>query len=55
MHGQVPVSNLAGYRSRQNAMTATKADHVIALSHYEAVPPAVQQDLIGRHKVHDED
>jgi elongation factor G len=29
--------------------------YTIELSHYEAVPPAVQQQLVAAQKVHDED
>jgi elongation factor G len=55
VRGQVPMSELNGYQSRLNAMTSGQGRYTITLSHYEAVPPAVQQDLVGRHKVHDED
>ncbi|HYN60903.1 MAG TPA: elongation factor G [Rubrivivax sp.] len=55
VRGQVPMSELSGYQSRLNAMTSGQGRYTIELSHYEAVPPAVQQDLVGRHKVHDEE
>jgi elongation factor G len=53
--GQVPMSELSGYQSRLNAMTAGQGRYSIALSHYEAVPPPVQAELVGRFKVHDEE
>jgi len=31
-------------------MTAGQGRYALALSHYEAVPPAVQQKLIGEYK-----
>jgi elongation factor G len=55
VRGQVPMSELNGYQSRLNAMTSGQGRYTIALSHYEAVPPAVQQQLIAAHQVHDED
>jgi elongation factor G len=55
VRGQVPMSELNGYQSRLNAMTSGQGRYTIALSHYEAVPPAVQQQLVAAHKVHDED
>ncbi len=55
VRGQVPMSELSGYQSRLNAMTSGQGRYSIELSHYEAVPPAVQQELVGRHKVHDEE
>jgi elongation factor G len=55
VRGQVPMSELSGYQSRLNAMTSGQGRYTIELSHYEAVPPGVQQDLVGKHKVHDEE
>ncbi|MGJ7499418.1 elongation factor G [Variovorax sp. ZT5P49] len=53
--GQVPMAELANYQSRLNAMTSGQGRYTIALSHYEAVPPAVQQTLMGQYRVHEED
>ncbi len=55
VRGQVPMSELTGYQSRLNAMTSGQGRYTISLSHYEAVPPNVQQQLVGQHKVHDEE
>ncbi|HRZ61870.1 MAG TPA: elongation factor G, partial [Rubrivivax sp.] len=55
VRGQAPMSELAGYQSRLNAMTAGQGRYTITLSHYEAVPPAVQQQLVSAHKVHDDE
>jgi elongation factor G len=55
VRGQAPMSELAGYQSRLNAMTAGQGRYTIALSHYEAVPPTVQTQLVSAHKVHDEE
>ncbi len=53
--GQVPMSELADYQSRLNAMTAGEGHYSIEHSHYEAVPPTVQQQLTGQFKHGDED
>jgi elongation factor G len=53
--GQAPVAELAGYQSRLNAMTAGQGSYALALSHYEVVPPAVQQQLVGSHQAPTED
>ena len=53
--GQVPEAELADYQSRLNAMTSGQGRYTVALSHYEAVPPAVQQTLIGRYRVREDD
>jgi elongation factor G len=55
IHGLVPLSELSGYQSRLNAMTSGQGRYAISLSHYEVVPPAVQQTLVGQHQVRDDD
>ena len=55
VQGLVPLSELANYQSRLNAMTGGQGRYTLAFSHYEAVPPAVQQQLIAQHGVRDED
>ena len=53
--GQAPIAELADYQSRLNAMTAGQGSYALALSHYEVVPPGVQQALVGSYKGRDED
>ncbi|MDM0027829.1 elongation factor G [Variovorax saccharolyticus] len=55
VRGQVPMSELASYQSRLNALTSGQGRYTIALSHYEAVPPATQQTLMGQHRVRDDE
>jgi len=38
IQAMAPLSELAGYQSRLNAMTSGQGRYTIALSHYEAVP-----------------
>ena len=54
VNGEAPMAELTDYQSRLNAMTAGQGSYALALSHYEAVPPGVQQKLVGQHKVQDE-
>ena len=54
VHGQVPLAELSSYQIRLNAMTSGQGRYGIELSHFEAVPPAVQAQLVGAFKVHDE-
>ena len=54
VNGQAPMAELAVYQTRLNAMTAGQGSYTLALSHYEAVPPAVQQRLGGQYKVQEE-
>jgi elongation factor G len=53
--GQVPLSELNGYQARLNGMTGGQGRYTLELSHYEAVPPSVQQQLMGQFKVKDEE
>ncbi|MBI3157671.1 MAG: elongation factor G [Burkholderiales bacterium] len=55
VRGQAPLSELAGYQMRLNALTSGQGRYTIAVSHYEAVPPQVQQQLASAWKVHEED
>ena len=55
VNGQVPLSELNGYQARLNGLTGGQGRYTIALSHYEAVPPAVQQQLMGQYKAKDDD
>ena len=55
VRGLVPLAELASYQSRLNAMTSGQGRYTLALSHYDAVPPTVQQQLASQHKVREED
>ena len=55
VRGQAPLSELSGYQSRLNAMTAGQGRYTLALSHYDPVPPNIQQQLTSSFKTHDED
>ena len=48
--GQAPLAELADYQSRLNAMTAGQGSYSLALSHYAAVPPAMQQQLVSQYQ-----
>jgi elongation factor G len=55
VRGQAPMSELVGYQSRLHALTAGQGRYTLALSHHAPVPPALQQQLVAAHRVHDED
>ena len=55
IRGQAPLSELGSYQTRLNAMTSGEGHFTLALSHYEAVPPAVQQQLMTGFRGHDDD
>jgi elongation factor G len=53
--GQAPMSELAAYQNRLNALTAGQGRYTLVLSHYEAVPPATQAQLTSGFKGHDDE
>jgi elongation factor G len=53
--GQAPLSELNGYQARLHALTAGRASYTVELSHYEAVPPSVQQQLVAQFRPRDEE
>jgi elongation factor G len=55
VQGQAPLSELASYQSRLNAITGGQGRYTIELSHYEPVPPAVQQQLVADYKIKDDE
>jgi elongation factor G len=48
--GQVPLSELNGYQSRLNSVTGGHGTYALQLSHYDPVPPHVQQQLMAAYK-----
>jgi elongation factor G len=55
VQGQVPLSELSNYQSRLNAMTGGQGRYTIELSHYDTVPPSVQQQLVSQYKIKEEE
>lgn len=53
--GLAPLSELSGYQSRLNAMTSGQGRYTLELSHYEPVPPNVQQQLVSGFKVKEDE
>ena len=53
---QVPLAELEGYAAELKSMTAGRGRYSLDFSHYEPVPPAVQQKLMEAYRPrHDED
>jgi elongation factor G len=55
IRGKAPLAELTNYQTRLNAMTAGQGRYSLALSHYDATPPSVQQQLVDAFKVHDDE
>ncbi len=48
--GLVPLSELNNYQSRLKSLTGGAGSYSVEFSHYEPVPPHVQQQLVAQHK-----
>ncbi len=53
--GQAPLSELNSYQSRLNSLTGGQGRYTIEFSHYDPVPPSVQQQLASQYKLRDDD
>jgi elongation factor G len=52
----VPLSELEGYAAELKSVTAGRGRYSLDFSHYEPVPPQVQQKLVEAYKPkHEED
>jgi elongation factor G len=50
IEGQVPLKELGNYQSRLKSITGGEGSYVMELSHYDPVPPNVQQELVAAFK-----
>jgi elongation factor G len=50
VRAQVPLSELEGYAAELKSVTAGRGRYSLDFSHYEPVPPQVQQKLIEAYK-----
>jgi elongation factor G len=48
--GLVPLSELHGYQSRLHSATAGRGSYTVSFSHYDPVPPAMQQRMASQYK-----
>lgn len=48
--GKAPLSELSNYQSRLKSVTGGQGSYTIAFSHYDPVPPQVQQQIAAEHK-----
>lgn len=48
--GKVPLSELSSYQSRLKSVTGGQGTYTIEFSHYDPVPPQVQQQIAAEHR-----
>ena len=50
----VPLAEVANYSSQLKSVTGGQGSYVMDLSHYDVVPPNVQQQIVAAHKPKEE-
>lgn len=50
IRGQVPLAEVSQYNSQLKSVTGGQGSYTIELSHYEVVPPNVQQQIVVQYK-----
>ncbi|MEP0845971.1 MAG: elongation factor G [Phycisphaerae bacterium] len=51
----VPLAEVAGYASQLKSVTGGQGSYIMELSHYDVVPPNVQQQIVAAHKPKEEE
>jgi elongation factor G len=50
IRAQAPLAELSQYQSQLKSVTGGQGSYLIEFSHYEAVPPQIQQQLVNQYK-----
>ncbi len=55
IRGQVPLAEVSGYASQLKSVTGGQGSYMMEFSHYDVVPPNVQQQIMAQYKAADEE
>ncbi len=55
VRAQVPLAEVASYASQLKSVTGGQGSYMMELSHYDVVPPNVQQQIVAQFKTKDEE
>ena len=55
VHAQVPLAEVANYASQLKSVTGGQGSYMMELSHYDVVPPNVQQQIVAQYKTKEEE
>ena len=55
IEGLVPLAEVGNYQSKLKSVTGGEGSYTIEFSHYDPVPPKVQQDLVAAYKPREEE
>jgi elongation factor G len=50
VQGLAPLAELVNFQTRLNALTSGQASYTLSMSHHEAVPPNLQQQLVSAYR-----
>ena len=51
----MPLAEVGNYQSKLKSVTGGEGSYTIEFSHYDPVPPKVQQDLVAAYKPREEE
>ncbi len=55
VRAQVPLSEMGNYQSQLKSVTGGQGSYTMELSHYEPVPPNIQQQIVAQYKPREEE
>jgi len=55
VEAEVPLAEVTTYASSLSSMTGGQGSYALEFSHYDVVPPNVQQEILAKAKVHEEE
>jgi elongation factor G len=55
VHVEVPLAEVTTYARSLSSMTGGQGSYTMEFSHYDVVPPNVQQEILAKAKVHEEE
>ena len=55
IHAKAPLAEVMKYAAQLGSITQGQGAYSMSFSHYEQVPTNVQQQIVSKAKVHDED
>ncbi len=55
IRAQVPLAEVAGYASQLKSVTGGQGSYMMEFSHYDVVPPNVQQQIVAQYKAADDE
>jgi elongation factor G len=52
---QVPLAEVSGYASQLKSVTGGQGSYMMELSHYDVVPPNIQQQICAKYKAKEDE